>query len=352
LWDGENNQDDNYVQEMTSNDGVKLTLPIPGSGEILGVHELNGKIEVLRKTERLAYDMQSTNIDSVPCDCVSRYGIISSKQGFSSLAWCGNNGIYLLPSSGSQEEILSSPIQNLYDGTLLVTGTTPFMTSAFRSVIVGGWNEYNKTLAFVTQMNTSNGSECVGLMCSFADRGTDKIGWYQRQFNIGSNGSVRCFSRKQSDGSLTIVSDNSILKYPNTSTYPYQDDVLIDGSGAEHSQSKGIPLKFVINLGSVYSLVNKNVFDNAKIDFVGSSISGTGIVNWLFYINRRTTAAETKGFYIDKPTKVRKLPPLGSVESFSLEVNLTSGAEYDFKSFIVSAIVFMQENVFGLGNTY
>jgi hypothetical protein len=341
LYDGVVNQDDNFPDVSVQNDSAKLRISWSGVGKILGMAVMNGNIYIFRSTEMEFYDTQSGFQGSRPCDFSAVESLVVSKHGIS---WCGGKGIYILPSNGSEYRTLNPQIQNLYDGTLLATSTAPYMTSAYRAAIVSGYDEIYDGLWFVSQVNkTTSGSEYVAFVHSFQEKALSQkpVGWYQRKLNIGTDGSVKCFSSRRSDKTLTIVYGSGILQYPNRAgSYLYQDDVAIDGGvvAKQISQSKGIPTKVKINLGSLYSISDKTVVDNFKIDFIGASGAGTGTFNINLFANKKAAAYETKTQPIDSYPVVRNIPPFGGLERFAVQIDLTEGAESDIKRFDISTI--------------
>ena len=333
------NEDDNYPDRTIDNEASKLILFLNSSGKLLGLGVHNDQIIAFKQTEREVVDLQSGTQGIRPCDMVSERSLVQTPHG---LAWAGERGIYLLPVGYEQETVLNAEWQNLYDGTLMATGTTPFVTASARRAIVGGYDPNNDALFFVLLLNKSNGgTEYVAFVYSFKKRplSDSVIGWYQRKFNIGSDGSIAYFSSRQSDTSLTIGYASGVLKYPNRSgSYLYQDDVLINGASTQISQSKGIPTKLKIMLGSLYGFARKVVYEDVKIDFSGESISGTGAFNVLFYMNKATSAFSTLTQKIDSLMARRKVKPVGAVERMSIEINFTEDAESDLKKFDISAI--------------
>jgi hypothetical protein len=345
------NEDDNFPNVSVDNAAQKLIIFLNSAGEMLGMGMSKDQIQIFKSTEREWADLQSGLQGIDPADFVSEHSLVATPKG---LMWAGEKGVYLLPSYGGEEEIANPQWQNLYDGSLFATASLPYMTSAYRGGIVAGYSQIYNSAWFVARVNTSSGgSEYVAFVYSFAIKPLSRrpVGWYQRKLNIGSDGSVACFSSRQSDKTLTIVYGKGILQYPNTSgSYLFQDDVRIDAAGVQYSQNKGIPTRFKVNVGSLYAIDDKSVYDKFRIDFSGSSISTNGTFNIKFFANRVDTAFETKTQPIDDPPVVRGLPAVGTLERLAIQVDLTEGDEEDVKGFDVSTLNFLFDKKTAVGN--
>ncbi len=346
-------EDDNFSDVVALIDGTVMQIFLSGSGEMLGMAIQDEQVHFFRKTEREYADLQGDVQGITKCDFTAKKSLFAGSKG---LSWCGEYGIYLLR-FGGEEIRLSNPIQNKYDGTLYVTGTTPYISSTQRAGIVGGYSRIYDLNIYVVQMSKSSGYEYAALVFSFLEKPISKkmVGWYERKFNIGTDGAassgVMYFTEKRSDGTCTIGYSQGVLQYPNRAgSFLYQDEVAIDGSANQHSLSKGIPTRIRIIFGELYSITKKFVVDTVRIDFSGSSISGTGAFNMKFYANKLFTLFETKTFPIDQYPRKRGVPPIGALERFAVQLDLTEGAESDFKAFDISTITIDVSNPPGYGN--
>lgn len=347
------NEDDNFPNVAVDNEGSKLKAFLNSSGELLGLGILNDQIQAFKKTEREWIDLQSGLQGITRCDFIAKNSLVlNCPHG---LAYAGEHGIYLLPKTGGDAFVLNPGWQNLYDGTLMVTGTTPYMSSAYRQAIVGGYDVTYDALWFVSQLNTAASTEYVAFVYSFARRplSGEPVGWYQRKLNIGSDGSVKYFTNRRADGSLTIGFGSGILKYPNRSgSFLYQDDVLIDGKAtpSQYSQSKGIPTRLKVHCGSLYDILTRSTINTIKIDYAGDSTSGTGAFNLKCYKDAITTAFETKTFGVDSAPIMRQMPAVGAMERFSFQIDLTEGDEEDFKELDISTVEMIVQEIPMIGN--
>lgn len=345
------NEDDNYPNRSIDNEDQKLKIFLNSTGELLGLDVHNDQIQAFKRNEREYTDLQSGLQGIKPCDFVAKESLVRTPKG---LSWAGDQGIYLLPDGYETEILLNGDWQNLYDGTLMATGSTPYVTSAARRAIKSYYSSAYKLLIYIIQLNKpTGGTEYVGFVYSFNEKpiSGEAIGWYQRKFNIGSDCSVAYFSYRESDDSLTIAHSTGILKYPNRSgSYMYQDDVLINGASTQFSQNKGIPTRLKIMLGGFYGLSEQAVYDKFNMDFSGESISGTGYFNILFWLNKMSTVIETKTQAIDSAMDERSVPPIGTAQRMSVEINLTEGDEEDFKKFDISTIEVTAQQLPKFGN--
>lgn len=347
------NEDDNFSNVSVDNDASKLKVFLNGTGELLGLGILNDQIQAFKKTEREWIDLQSGLQGLVRCDFVAKNSLVlNCPHG---LAYAGDHGIYLLPKEGGDVHVLNGGWQNLYDGTLMVTGVTPYVTSAYRQAIVGGYNITYDSLWFVTQLNTAASTEYVAFVYSFSKRplSGEPVGWYQRKLNIGTNGSVKYFSGRRSDGSLTIGYGSGILQYPNRAgSFLYQDDVLIDGASTQISQNRGIPMRLKVHCGSLYDILTRSTINTIKIDYSGSSITTDGTFNLKCYKDTVSSVFETKTFPVDDPPIMRQMPPVGAMERFTFQIDLTEGSanEYDIKNLDISTVEMIVQEIGMIGN--
>lgn len=347
------NEDDNFPNVSTDNEGSKLKAFLNSTGELLGLGILNDQIQCFKKTEREWIDLQSGLQGITKCDFVAKNSLVlNCPHG---IPYAGEHGIYLLPKTGGEAFVLNPGWQNLYDGTLMVTGVTPYMSSAYRQAIVGGYSVIYDSLWFVTQLNTAASTEYVAFVYSFARRplSGEPVGWYQRKLNIGSDGSVKYFSGRRSDGTLTIGYGSGILQYPNRAgSYLYQDDVLINGSSTQISQNKGIPTKLRVHCGSIYDILTRNTINTIKVDYDGSSIGGTGTFNLKCFKDTVSSEFETKTFLVDSNPIMRQMPAIGAMERFSFQIDMTeaSANEYDIKDLDISTVEMIVQEIPMIGN--
>jgi hypothetical protein len=347
-----NNEDDNFpnVTVGGSSGEIKLKDYLLGVGELQGLAYLNGQLHAFKKSEKDIIGIDSGVQASERCDFAAKRSLLVTPKG---IFYAGEYAMYLIPSNGGEPDVLNGAWQNLYDGRMTIASSvTSKITSAYRSAIVSAYADYNNAIWSVIQMNKDGGgTEYVAFVYSFNEKpvSRERVGWYQRKLNIGSDGSVKSFSSKKSNKTLTIAHSAGLLQYPNTlGSFLYQDDVLINGAGTQISQSKGIPTKFKINFGSFYSILNRTIYDKFKLDFVGSSISGTGAFNVKFYAN--DVLYETKTFPIDSEPVRRGLPPVGALERFAIQIDITEGSESDLKALTVSTLAFDYEKKKYIGN--
>lgn len=339
-----NNEDDNFPDVSVDNSAQKMKVFLNSTGEMLGLGMSRDQIQVFKATEREWSDLQSGLQGIVPGDFVAVKSLITTPKG---LMWAGRRGIYLLPSYGGEEEVFNPSWQNLYDGSLMATSSLQYMTDAFRSAIVGGYSSIYDSAWFVTQLyDTAGSTEYVAFVYCFNRKPlTQKpVGWFQRKLNIGTNGSVKCFSSRRSDNTLTIVHGNGILQYPNRSgSYIYQDDVAVNGAGGQVSRDRGIPTRIRINIGSLYGLSQQTVFDQFRIDVTGGTLAGTGTFNIKFYANGIATAVDTKTQSLVLYPVVRNMIPIGLLQRLAVQIDLTEGDEEVIKNFDISTLELLYE---------
>ena len=348
--DGDN-EDDNFPNENQSNDKppIPLAIDLISSGTMMGLAAFEEMVHVFRQTERETQDLISGQPGIYKCDFTARKSLVKNAE-FGALAWAGEYGFYVLE-RGGQQIPLSADLQNKYDGTLNISGTTiPYMTSTARAGVVGGFSQIYSLLLFAMQMNTSTAYENVCIVYSYAKRGLSgkNVGFYERKFNIGIDGTPSAgivkFSSKRADATLTIAGLYGLYQYPlRSGSYIYEDGVRVDGAGNQYDSGKGIPTKIKIVFGELFGNMQKFFVKLLRIIYSGSTVSTTGVMNVRYLINdTEIPGADGNAPMFTQPidgtTQRLRVRALGSHSSPGMQIDLTVGSEYDVKNLDISSI--------------
>ena len=159
-----------------------------------------------------------------------------------------------------------------------------------------------------------------------------------RVLHIGDLGSgktpVKGFNRR-SDGTMTIIYADGLLKYPNLSgTYRFEDDVTSAGG----SVGRGGEFSLKMVLGSLSSMTKKFNLKAVLADVVGESINRMGRYGLRFFGNRQADAFDTKEVPIDEKPVLRGIDQtrgdleIGEVELYLPEDKLSNFREVEVSS--------------------
>lgn len=316
-------QDDNFPDSALDNNNKKHLITLQGDGRIMGLSMTNQDVVVIRPTQIEIVDIISgiTRVyqsDCIAKDSIAEIGIDGAHLG---VAWAGAAGIYFLGSDGSGQKIINQAWKNFYDGTLTIPGTTtPYMSDAQRvQTIIGYDPKYTEILVHVTcTPEAGSGTEYLTFRQNIQ---TKK--WNVRQFNIGTSLSHATAAVKKfvvdTDGYLTIVSNDGIVKYPNLdrTLLPYQDDVASNGTTA----NKGIPTSLKISFGQLYNLFQNFVLWEYQMDYT-ATVSSSATATIGFYPDNVTTAFTTHTQKLDEAMKRSKVAPMGQIKSLQMAISL------------------------------
>jgi hypothetical protein len=329
-----NHEDDNFPNATVDINNNPMRYVLTGHGEMYGLETMGENAVIFRPTEIEIVGMESGARRIIPADVESRRSIIRFPGG---IAWAGRSSIYLLPEGGGEVENLIPNIQNWYDGTMIATGTTPFVADADRKNIIGGWNETDQELWFQVKTTSEAGAtEWVQLRIP---RRTGKP--YKRIIDNGFAGELKYYSNSL-DKSFTLGQQNGILKYPNRSgNFYFQDnvDLLIDDPT---NNIYGIIGRLAINIGSVYDLMQNAVLFCIILDYEGDDMTGTEKFDLKLYANGSTTPFDSKKYYVRKlkhvPDEPRPIEPYGQIQQLKVEILLPVATRQKVKKFNLSTI--------------
>lgn len=313
------NNDDNFPDRATDNNGQTLTITLNGHGILRGITTMNGIVYAFRDTEFETYDVFSGVQDIVQCDFASPRSLISTPYG---LFWAGNAALYWLPLGGGIPVPITDPIQNFYDGTLMIdngTGTTPYITRAYRNAIIAGYDPTYQEVWFHTQAteDTEYGGSTEYLNLRYVPS-TRKFA-PPRELNISA--AVKYFTQRYSDtnGSyFTIGYASGLLRYPviaGASTL-YKDGVTSADSGGN-----AIPTRVAINMGSLYGIAQSFAIYDIVLNQVAGN-PGSETFNIDLYANDETTAFYQLNHKLSESSIVRGLPPRGQLDRIRLKFSL------------------------------
>lgn len=319
------NGDDNFIDVTVDNSANRTKIFLNGLGELMGLAVMNDVIYAFRRREYETYDLQSGVQKILPCDFASKRSLVSTTRG---LFWAGDSGIYWLPSAGGEAIPITQTFGNWYNGTLMIdngTGSSPYLTKAFREAIIGGFDPTFQEVWFHTEANedTEFGGS-TEFLCLRYNVKTER--WLPpRELAIAA--AVKYFSQNITDtnGShFTIGYASGLLRYPlkSSSSYLYKDGVSTTDTGGT-----AITTRLTINVGSIYGLVQNAVLGALWIDQIADVSAG---VNAMFHVelfaNNETIAFETKKQAASWRTITRMLPPRGQLERLKVRLSLPAAS--------------------------
>lgn len=315
--------DDSFVDLTVDDQDQKQQWDLSATGELLGIAIVDDTIICLKRYEIEFIDPQSGIQRKVQADVLSKESITQTPYGIS---WMGNNGIYFLENGSYQPILINENFLNRYDGTEFCTGTTSYITDAYRTAGVGGYNPFYDELVFFIKTNNTSEKKYV-YRYSF-----QKKRWMVREFQLGvdtsNNVDIKYFW-KRNDGTMTIGCAGGLFKYPVSTLFTdgsriNQSGATIGGNGFERF------LKF--NFGSLYDLLKNNIFKIFMLDKQMESSSGTAAYNIKFFANFESSAFDTKTAPMDSASLPRPLEPRGAVDTMQVEISNT-GVESTTKQF-------------------
>jgi hypothetical protein len=324
LFDGwGNNNDDIFPELTTDNLGNRLQILLNGLGELQGIAVQNDIVYAFRKREYETYDLQSGLQGLRPCDFAGKNSLVITPKG---LFWAGHSAIWWLPVSGGDPVPITQPFQNWYDGTLMInngTGSSPYLTAAYRSAIVAGFDPTFQEVWFHVQANEDTefggSTEYLCLRWSL----TSEKWLVPRELAISA--AVKYFSQSRTDtnGSyLTVGYASGLLRYPAKSgnSYPYKDGVAYGDTGGT-----AITTRLMMNIGSIYGLAKNGVLALLIIDQV-ADISADSTQQFVIelFANNELVAFETKKQLLSLRSIPRAVPPRGQLERLRMRVSLPS----------------------------
>jgi hypothetical protein len=308
-------EDDNFPDVRNDNNKNKLKIPFKGTGEILGLNILSDIIHVFRKSTIETYDLQGVFMRTYKADVCAKKSILATPYG---IIYGGNASIFIIPIDGSAIVSLNPLWDNYYSGNQFVTGTTQYVTSTYRNDMIAGYNDLYKELWMRLKVNTATSTEIRCFRYSF-ERGN----WYVRILNVTDD--IRYFSKNIGDTCFTIGTEKSILKYPNRSgANIYQDDVRVNGSALEISQSLIVPTSFEMNIALFNAKIIENALNGFKLDFTADSSDGYGLFNVDFYANRETVSFDPHLVRSDEIMEYREIDRRGAIDRLSIKISLDS----------------------------
>jgi hypothetical protein len=341
-------EDDNFAEAGVDVNGAMLRANLLGSLPMRAFTNQGGQIHIFRQASREIIDPQTGYQDARKCDFYASRSVVASPLG---LAWAGYSGIYFVPIGDVSEYPINLGWQNLYDGTLKIDdGSLPYISDAYRSAIIGGWDQTFREFWFHCKVNIDIADIVGGVTFEYLcfRYSPDNKRWTIRQLNIGTNAPVVAFSQR-SDGSMSIIYSVGVLQYPNrdATKFQYSDGVVSAGTPV----GSGIPTKFKIIVGEIADKISQNVLLNILPDYKGSSITGAGRLQVNLYANKETTPYDTQYFPVDiKEDEVRFLEERDNVSELAVEVLIPSADLADVKDLDISSIYLGLVKKIRLGN--
>lgn len=335
-------EDDMYPEAALSEPDLagarsKLKLLLLSKGELFGIGFVNGLVAALKESEVELKSLQGGGDRSLPADVHSRDSILMHDYG---LSWAGARNAYLIPQGSFEIFPLFNDIKNFFDGSELIDDkSASYITDAYRSAVISGWDPTFGTIWFHVQANKDiakgGGSEYLNLMLSM-DQSTLATNFSVRVLNIGSDRQpVRYFDRAK-DKTMVIGYATGILEYPIlTGSRRFEDDVRSDGVTA----GRGIPTSTLIHVGSVASLSNLKTVYCIIVGFTGESVNKMGLATLNFYVDD-LVLFDTKKFRIDGQPEVIYIQPIGGMTRLWVEVLLPESSLDNFKELNLSELTF------------
>jgi len=323
-------EDDNFPDVSLDVNNQKQLAFLTGIGELQGIGVNDETFYFFRKFNVESVDLQSGIQRLIPCDFASKRSLCSHDMGVS---WGGEIGIYLIRKGNNAIERINKDWSNFYDSTYLTDdGVTPFITQAYRDAIISGYDRYFNEIWFNCLVNRdlSDGGGTEWLNFRYSPQSRQ---WNIRKLNINGGVGLTAFSKRK-DGTTTLVYGQGLLKYPNLTVFPYEDDVTSAGA----SQSRGFETRVVIHLGSLSGILSQISIYSAVLDYVGSTASGIGLFNLLVYANKESLPFDTEQFPLDGPCVPRRIQYRGRLEQLRVEINLPTTGTNDFQRMEINSI--------------
>jgi hypothetical protein len=235
-------------------------------------------------------------------------------------------------------KLINSQWVNKYNGSLMIDdGTTQYMTDAYRTLIVSGYDPYTKAVIFSYQINKHDtGSEYMTASYEFEkDRWSFKV--------LGGSLQSKYFAQttrvnSTDSAKLIIGTTTSLLLFPNlTGSFPYTD-----AETAASTIGSGFDTDITINIKDLYNQVQSSNLVCFLLDYIGSSTDGTGVVSVEFYANDELTPFDTQYLAIDRIGEWRNIGEWGNIDSLRVRIAIvgsTSALLANVKKFDVSRLV-------------
>ncbi len=229
------------------------------------------------------------------------------------------------------------------------SGNIPYITSAYRQAILGGYDQTYRELWFQIQANVKDGygAEYLQFRYNIETRKCNirKLHIGQSVANIGTSSRVdplpvKYFTSKK-DKSLVIGYASGLLRYPNRESLAFEDDVSFAGVTA----SRGIETLVKINCSSVYSLDPNTVVKNVVADLIAVS-QNSNFVQVNLYANGESNPFDTFWFRSDHVRPNFEIRRAGEITKLEIEIllpfanatditNLTQFKRLELKKFII-----------------
>jgi len=336
LWltsfDGyQTHEDDNFVSTTPDLTNFNTRITLNGQGELQGLSSHESQVLAFKWSEIEVIDLIAGSQDLYQIDFAAKRSIIKTDWG---TLWAGNRGIYMMRYGGGNEILpINKDWQNLYDGTMQNSaGTGPIITAAARKAIIAGWDPTYEEALFQVQASF-DGSTTEYMVYRY---NPGRNAWSVRKFQLLAGGGSQtpiAYFAKYSNGTIVIGAQNNLLTYPVRTTY--LDELTSGGTGGQ-----GFDTWVIVNVGEIYELLKTNVLYSYLLDFLGSSISGTGTIQVDLYANYETTPYDTQTFPIDQLPLMRLTVPRGAFDSIRVKVSIPSGQVSDIKNFNVDTFAF------------
>lgn len=336
-------EDDNYPEVPVDNDARLQTIPLNGSGRLMGLELKGGFIHILRDDEIELYDLFKNEPGVLYEPNVSENAIFSCNKG---VLFAGPGGLRILPIGGGKPDSINPLWDNMYDGSLLIDDASlSYITEAYREAIVGGYYSTLEEAWFAFQVNIDaedgGGSEYLVFRYSWKERR-----WSVRKFHLGdvvapnltvATGQLKIRALKErSDGTMMIVTSRGLFKYPYApASLRYQDGVYSDG----RTSDRGIPMDLTLNIGGLSNAIPRANIVGMKIQHKGSSSDKAGFVTVRYYRNNDLSTFETKRFRIDEAPVFRQFERGGSVESQQVRISFPDDDLDNMKDFDITQII-------------
>jgi hypothetical protein len=320
-YNGSGVHEDDNLPDITADSNSNIQyIALNGRGYMQGLAISRDTIYVFRNTEAEAFDLQSGSQQLFNIDFLAKDSLVKSPYG---LTWAGRGGLYWMPEGGGAIKLLNPKWVNKYNGSLMTDdGTTQYITDAYRTAIISGYNPYNRSVVFHYQVTKkdSSGSEYMTAEYEFeSDRWSFK--------KLGGSTVAKYFAQTTKIGSadaakLIIGYTGGILYYPNiTGSFPYTDLET-----AANTTGVGYETDVTINIKDLYNQVENANLQCFMIDCNGSSIDGTAIYVVEFFANDEITAFDTQYVSVDKLGEFRNIDARGNISSLRIKISLPTGA--------------------------